>query len=78
MARSEFQFHKGTIRTIGPLLRMSSVPTFQFHKGTIRTFGSESVVNLNLFQFHKGTIRTISGTTRIVFSPLQLTITYHE
>ena len=33
----EFQFHKGTIRTMVRMAILSSVPAFQFHKGTIRT-----------------------------------------
>ena len=32
-----FQFHKGTIRTIGFQNRYLEYKTFQFHKGTIRT-----------------------------------------
>ena len=32
-----FQFHKGTIRTVGFLRLPGSCYRFQFHKGTIRT-----------------------------------------
>ena len=33
----QFQFHKGTIKTILPPLRSNVVLIFQFHKGTIKT-----------------------------------------
>ena len=54
-----FQFHKGTIRTVGPVVSAAGSILFQFHKGTIRTnhgVGEEKVIHQ--FQFHKGTIRT--------------------
>ena len=56
---TEFQFHKGTIRTeeFDEFIDMEN--TFQFHKGTIRTHGeAETTEGVSLFQFHKGTIRT--------------------
>ena len=34
---SEFQFHKGTIRTFKTQLKEQGHVVFQFHKGTIRT-----------------------------------------
>ena len=34
---TEFQFHKGTIRTQAPRRALSFYTQFQFHKGTIRT-----------------------------------------
>ena len=34
---TEFQFHKGTIRTGGGLVTLGICTLFQFHKGTIRT-----------------------------------------
>ena len=33
----DFNSIKVQLEPIGPLFKMSSVPTFQFHKGTIRT-----------------------------------------
>ena len=36
----QFQFHKGTIRTIGRHLTLFKFSAFQFHKGTIRTVWS--------------------------------------
>ena len=33
----EFQFHKGTIKTLGGALGGGGVLVFQFHKGTIKT-----------------------------------------
>ena len=32
-----FQFHKGTIRTLGSFAGIGNLLLFQFHKGTIRT-----------------------------------------
>ena len=33
----EFQFHKGTIKTVGNRQILEGVSVFQFHKGTIKT-----------------------------------------
>ena len=55
----EFQFHKGTIRTLYPTRICLDTSLFQFHKGTIRTvLLTGKITVLSLFQFHKGTIRT--------------------
>ena len=35
---NQFQFHKGTIRTVWKLENRDEKREFQFHKGTIRTF----------------------------------------
>ena len=35
--RTEFQFHKGTIRTTAIMNQFTVMEIFQFHKGTIRT-----------------------------------------
>ena len=43
--RCSFQFHKGTIRTVSPIVGAGLSLLFQFHKGTIRTMLRE--VNLN-------------------------------
>mgnify|MGYP005889650579 CR=1 FL=1 len=57
--RSQFQFHKGTIRTGTPFRSNKCTALFQFHKGTIRTFiHNYSSTFTPKFQFHKGTIRT--------------------
>ena len=32
-----FQFHKGTIKTVGAGLMAGTTGIFQFHKGTIKT-----------------------------------------
>ena len=32
-----FQFHKGAIRTVGPVVSAAGSILFQFHKGAIRT-----------------------------------------
>ena len=55
---TEFQFHKGTIRTYQFPQKMSTDCLFQFHKGTIRTEDIYLFYFVRLFQFHKGTIRT--------------------
>ena len=34
---NEFQFHKGTIRTLDSRIKLQDSMSFQFHKGTIRT-----------------------------------------
>ena len=34
---AEFQFHKGTIKTINPYFALGNIQRFQFHKGTIKT-----------------------------------------
>ena len=57
---TEFQFHKGTIRTYQFPQKMSTDCLFQFHKGTIRTEDIYLFYFVRLFQFHKGTIRTSS------------------
>ena len=56
---TEFQFHKGTIRTYQFPQKMSTDCLFQFHKGTIRTEDIYLFYFVRLFQFHKGTIRTV-------------------
>ena len=38
LADSEFQFHKGTIKTFFGSLLGGIANIFQFHKGTIKTF----------------------------------------
>ena len=59
---SEFQFHKGTIKTSILNLLILLQSKFQFHKGTIKTL---PLLPLTLclirFQFHKGTIKTHSN-----------------
>ena len=56
---SEFQFHKGTIRTLKLVNFCNFFIKFQFHKGTIRTkLGRRQAGLSTAFQFHKGTIRT--------------------
>ena len=47
--RLNFNSIKVQLEPIGPLFKMSSVPTFQFHKGTIRTVyqADEKTGNLN-------------------------------
>ena len=52
----EFQFHKGTIRTMNIISRKKSSLKFQFHKGTIRTKRS-SPVSLLLFYFNSIKVR---------------------
>ena len=55
----QFQFHKGTIRTLFPRCNNPVPVVFQFHKGTIRTdLSHRHMFTANVFQFHKGTIRT--------------------
>ena len=34
---TQFQFHKGTIKTQNPRYRKPVIYVFQFHKGTIKT-----------------------------------------
>ena len=63
--RLQFQFHKGTIRTLDTNNGRENITVFQFHKGTIRTVHPymASVKSIQ-FQFHKGTIRTQYGLHR--------------
>ena len=63
----EFQFHKGTIKTVRRNYIRKSLTRFQFHKGTIKTriFAMYSFPCL-WFQFHKGTIKTIPPVCSIV------------
>ena len=57
--QAQFQFHKGTIRTLKFINRSSVGSEFQFHKGTIRTGAAVGGLAGGVpFQFHKGTIRT--------------------
>ena len=58
---SEFQFHKGTIKTI----RSSQRRHFKFHFNSIKVrlklipwYNAKLAA---LFQFHKGTIKTVTG-----------------
>ena len=40
---TEFQFHKGTIRTGEHIFQVARISPFQFHKGTIRTSPSRTL-----------------------------------
>ena len=53
---TEFQFHKGTIRTYQFPQKMSTDCLFQFHKGTIRT-SSFLVSSRNLTHFNSIKVR---------------------
>ena len=56
---TEFQFHKGTIKTWTQPYRRCAVSSFQFHKGTIKTYLEyKTCIDRVQFQFHKGTIKT--------------------
>ena len=59
---SQFQFHKGTIKTIEFTAALAGILKFQFHKGTIKTVPPLlRQLRAQLFQFHKGTIKTERG-----------------
>ena len=61
----EFQFHKGTIKTVTIGLAGGAMLGFQFHKGTIKTLDiPKDTIGKALFQFHKGTIKTPSSSNR--------------
>ena len=59
MQTDKFQFHKGTIKTVGEGNGVNKQNRFQFHKGTIKTNEIDRYLQtVKLFQFHKGTIKT--------------------
>ena len=59
MFATQFQFHKGAIRTECDQRNCGERPEFQFHKGAIRTHYIDFLPSfLPEFQFHKGAIRT--------------------
>ena len=60
----QFQFHKGTIKTLLTDAVTSMRTGFQFHKGTIKTNKFNEFLQVHsTFQFHKGTIKTLICTS---------------
>ena len=58
--RSNFQFHKGTIKPINFCWREINIIIFQFHKGTIKPINFlRCRRRCSYFQFHKGTIKPL-------------------
>ena len=55
----EFQFHKGTIKTV--LVAAEQLPVFGFNsiKVRLRQRSSPAAARATSFQFHKGTIKTL-------------------
>ena len=53
-----FQFHKGTIRTILPLIRFRRHRNFNSIKVQLEPVFEDFLLSTQVFQFHKGTIRT--------------------
>ena len=55
---SEFQFHKGTIRTLKKITFVPNIPDFNSIKVQLEPDGEHILSLTSKFQFHKGTIRT--------------------
>ena len=54
----EFQFHKGTIKTMSTRFDPDNMVNFNSIKVQLKLDGFGGVSPLILFQFHKGTIKT--------------------
>ena len=68
-----FQFHKGTIKTLGLSSQRHCRVIFQFHKGTIKTdVRTKSLYTARGFQFHKGTIKTPKSLSCIPFACISI------
>ena len=55
--KSEFQFHKGTIKTYVEYKTSVDEVQFQFHKGTIKTYCKQSHYLRNLAHFNSIKVR---------------------
>ena len=73
VAAGEFQFHKGTIKTVFLCKNLVLIFLFQFHKGTIKTLGNV-IGGLfgSKFQFHKGTIKTSISLIPLSFTRISI------
>ena len=63
-----FQFHKGTIRTVGIRTEIPLILDFNSIKVRLEQFVQRFKCTQNLFQFHKGTIRTLMQLQYPLFS----------
>ena len=60
-----FQFHNGTINTMGHQNTERYHLQFQFHNGTINTnWINTEWIDGEKFQFHNGTINTLTNTQK--------------
>ena len=58
---SEFQFHKGTIKTQAELAKQQAKNHFNSIKVRLKHFLPKHWQSNGLFQFHKGTIKTFQS-----------------
>ena len=65
MRHLQFQFHKGTIKTLSPMFNSNILRNFNSIKVRLKRDISYYDVLSYLFQFHKGTIKTGYNSTAI-------------